>query len=241
MSNRTAQEPQPDIPVWITTYSDMITLLMTFFVLLQSMANVQDAGLVGRGRESFVKHIKTYGLGVLIGWPSYSGLGQDKLRHKTTTDEPNALRTIDAEREIRRRAFARIQNSMVTLPGQFEVKRTEFMVVNVRFPIGRARIDKDSNKALDEFAADLSLIVRPHDRIYVLGLGDGLADLRQQWIISAQRASAVADYLGGWWRNRQQGDCPPIYAWGAGPATGWAGRQGRKDVQVLVAVVKPGT
>lgn len=240
MSNKTAQEPQPDIPVWITTYSDMITLLMTFFVLLQSMANVQDAALVGKGRESFVKHIRTYGLGVMPGWPLYSGLGQDKLRHKTNTDDPNALRTIDAEREMRRRAFARIQQSMVTLPGQCEVKRTEFMVVNVRFALGQSRIEKDSKKALDEFAADLSLIVRPHDRIYVLGVGDGLADLRQQWIISAQRAAAVADYLAGWWRNSQASACPPIYAWGAGPARGWAGRQGGKDVQLLVAVVKPG-
>jgi flagellar motor protein MotB len=238
---RQDQETQPDIPAWVTTYSDMITLLMTFFVLLQSMANVQDAGLVGRGRDSFVKHIKTYGLGVLMGWSPYSGLGQDKLRHKTQADEPNAIRTIDADRELRRRAFARLQQSMVTLPAQFDVKRTEFMTIKACFKAGSSAIDEPSRGAVLEFATDLQLMVRPGDRVYILGLGDDQTPERAQWILSAQRANAVAGLLR--WRLQQSGAgvIPEIYAWGAGPALGWAGTELRPQVQVLVAIIKPGT
>ncbi|MCL2101413.1 MAG: hypothetical protein FWH22_06835, partial [Fibromonadales bacterium] len=34
-------ECKPGAPMWMTTFSDMVTLLLTFFVLLLSMANFE--------------------------------------------------------------------------------------------------------------------------------------------------------------------------------------------------------
>lgn len=42
----------PTAPFWMVTYSDMVTLLLTFFVLLMSMANFEEVGRVEAVFES---------------------------------------------------------------------------------------------------------------------------------------------------------------------------------------------
>ena len=41
MSNEIPEEPTGDIPAWFMTYSDVITLLMTFFILLLTFATTE--------------------------------------------------------------------------------------------------------------------------------------------------------------------------------------------------------
>lgn len=36
------EEPEPGAPLWMATFSDMVTLLLTFFVLLLSMASFEE-------------------------------------------------------------------------------------------------------------------------------------------------------------------------------------------------------
>lgn len=49
---RKAPEPKKGLPGWMATFSDMVTLLLTFFVMLMSMANFDDSARVEAVLES---------------------------------------------------------------------------------------------------------------------------------------------------------------------------------------------
>ncbi|MDD5011702.1 MAG: flagellar motor protein MotB, partial [Phycisphaerae bacterium] len=51
MSRKSApQDNPPSVPAYIVTFSDMVTLLLTFFVLLISLAKMQDPEKFNAGR-----------------------------------------------------------------------------------------------------------------------------------------------------------------------------------------------
>jgi outer membrane protein OmpA-like peptidoglycan-associated protein len=249
------------VPAYIVTFSDMVTLLLTFFVLLISLANVQDPELFNRGRDSFWESIKYCGLGMLFG--KRSSLSFDNVKTKyLIEDEENASETrgIDEQREKNRRVFGELQQSMRIMPSQIVSEQTNFIVTDIRFSQGQATLDKSAEKFLMEFSSTLQSskvssaelqnvysrtnMARDEARIiYVLGLGDNAAgDLvesneteKQQWMLSAKRAQAVADFLeavlfsqGGW----------NIYSWGAGSGGQWIGKDspisGKSHIYIAV-------
>ena len=55
------EEGPPGVPAYMVSFGDMITLLLTFFILLVSMADTQTAGLVGAGRGPLVQHLNAKG------------------------------------------------------------------------------------------------------------------------------------------------------------------------------------
>ena len=55
------------VPAYIVTFSDMVTLLLTFFVMLLSMSKSRNTELFQRGHDSFVNSIKNFGLGAVKG------------------------------------------------------------------------------------------------------------------------------------------------------------------------------
>ena len=63
----------PKVPGYIVTYSDMVTLLLTFFVMLLSLSNVQDPELFNKGRDSFLESLRCIGLGILFGRREMAG------------------------------------------------------------------------------------------------------------------------------------------------------------------------
>lgn len=54
------------VPGWMVSFGDMMTLILTFFILLVSLSRERQVGLVARGIGSFMVNMKSMGLsGVL--------------------------------------------------------------------------------------------------------------------------------------------------------------------------------
>ncbi len=123
----TIEDKGPNVPAYIVTFSDMVTLLLTFFVMLLSLASVQDPELFNKGRGSFVQSIKRFGVGVLSGEKPTQDF--DHLKIKYSVDNPDESfegRSINAKEEQVRRLFSDLSRSMNTMGSQIVAKAPSF-------------------------------------------------------------------------------------------------------------------
>ena len=238
---KATEEKGPKVPAYIVTFSDMTTLLLTFFVMLLGLASVIDPELFYKGRGSFMQSMREFGLGMLFNRKRAPDFGSVKIKYFIETpDKRFPGRTIHAKEEEIRRLFKEVQRSMETMPSQIVAKKTIFSVTNVRFPPGEANLNGEAARFLTEFCLDLQ-----HDRsaeaikLYVLGLARDEAAEKQQWILSAGRAQVVADFLRDTLPSASNW---PVYSWGAGPGGDWVGQDSpiSKQSQILIAVLRAG-
>lgn len=240
LRRRTSEQSGPKVPGYIVTYSDMVTLLLTFFVMLLSLANVQDPALFDVGRDSFLESIRGMGLGLLFSKREMSNLGNVKNRHFVSEpDETFEHRCIDSQEEETRRILAQLAQSTTILRSQMEAIRTNFSVTNIHFGAGEATLDESAKKFLAEFCSNLQQ--GPDSQpvtLYVLGLARDAVTEKQQWVLSAKRAQAVAEFIqstlpsmSGKWA---------VYTCGVGPESDWVRQDSpiSKQSQILIAVLR---
>ena len=232
------------VPAYIVTFSDMTTLLLTFFVLLISLASMQDPEIFNRGRDSFWQSVKYCGLGTLFGKKVTLDFEDIKTRH--LIEDPNNKsdgRGIDEQREKIQKILVRLSRSMVSMPSQIVAEKVNFAVTNIRFPHGEATLDQSAERFLTDFCLTLrastaglaesqkdysTMASNKVHTLYVLGLGDNTSDNltesrimeKKQWILSTKRAKAVADFLE---TVLSRNDGWNIYSWGAGQGGQWIG------------------
>lgn len=227
------------VPGYIVTYSDMVTLLLTFFVMLLSLAEQQDPELVSSGRDSFIRAIHGYGLGMLFGKTPLYEEGAIKLEHPVENPEDGADQSIpDAAEEQLRRLFDEVNKLMTTGPSLLVADKTDFAVTNVRFDPKNADLDDSDKNFLLEFCRNLQDGAGQGKRkLYVLGLARDAPAPKQQWLLSAKRAEAVADFI--------RAELPaslkwPVYSWGAGPGGDWSSKDSimSEDQQIAIAVLQ---
>ncbi len=251
--HQSIEEEGPKIPGYIVTFSDMVTLLLTFFVMLLSLASVQDEELFNKGRDSFSFAITNFGLGMLWGRKLRPDFGNVKTRHFIIKpDKFFKGRSIHIKEEKIRQVFNELRQSMKTMPSEVVATKTDFSVANIRFARGMSRLDASAKQFLGSFCSNLQSAMadsRPI-KLYVLGLADDQATEKDQWILSAKRAKVVADYLrgilssgsgfqtqrsafGGWSKWS-------VYWWGAGPGGDWVRQDSpiSKQSQILIAVLR---
>ena len=238
---KTTEEKGPRVPAYIVTFSDMTTLLLTFFVMLLGLASVIDPELFYKGRGSFMQSMREFGLGMLYSRKRAPEFGSVKVKYFIETpDKQFASRTIHAKEEDIRRLFKKVQRSMETMASQIVAKKTNFSVTNVRFPPGEATLNGEAARFLTEFCLDLQADLSADAiKLYVLGLARDEAAEKQQWILSAGRAEVVADFLRA---SLPSASNWPVYSWGAGPGGDWVGRDSpiSKQTQILIAVLRAG-
>jgi len=240
------------VPGYIVTFSDMVTLLLTFFVMLLSLASVQDEEIFYKGRDSFSFAIRSLGLGMLLGRKPKPDFGNVKIKYFISeSDKLFDGRSIHIKEEKIRQVFNELRQSMKTMPSEVAAKKTDFSVTNIRFARGVSRLDVSAKQFLGGFCSNLQQDSgsRPI-KLYVLGLADDQTTEKEQWILSAKRAKVVADYLRGilssgsdfQTQNRAFGGWSKwsVYWWGAGSGGDWVRQDSpiSKQSQILIAVLR---
>ncbi len=197
-------ESHEKVPLWIISFADMITLLLSFFVMLQTMAHTQDAKLLGVSRESFRRAIAGFGMpDLVLGKQPPSGLDYHKLKYPTEEgdDTPGFNRIIDADDERIRKAFEELKKKMETKASDIPGRASNVIVTPITFAGGRWNLDEAGKSYLRELAGNLGQENRRGGYVIVLGVaGDGdvgnsSAPERQVLEVSARRAQAACEFL----------------------------------------------
>lgn len=237
------------VPIWIITFSDMTTNLLTFFVLLMSLGQIRDDTLFDEGHR--ISYFFLQSVKAAFGVRDATNFDYAKIKHHIENPEQPRGVTIDARDEQTRRLFKTLRRSMQTVHSQITADRVDFAVAHVSFASGQADLDDEGRRWLSRFCLDLQQNLDPAQTLlYVVALAGEETSQAQRWILSARRAQAVADFL----RQASLGPaakpapddmdinrCPwRILWWGAGPGGNWAGQDQLAPGQskVLIAVLK---
>jgi outer membrane protein OmpA-like peptidoglycan-associated protein len=217
----------------------MVTLLLTFFVLLLTLAQAREPGLYNKGRNSFLASIASLGLGMLPGKKDTLNLGAVKIKYFIINPDKGAEgRIIDAKQEELRRIFQKVDSTVTTMRSRIKGEKNSFAVTDIRFEQGSAALNEAAKRFLARFCLDLQQGAGSQGiRLYVLGLGRDEATEKEQWIVSARRAQAVADFVQ---KTFPSGNEWPVYSWGAGPGGDWVGKDSlvSRESQILIGVLR---
>jgi len=238
----------PGVPLWIITFSDMITLLLTFFVLLVSMGRMRDETLMDEGQGVFFSFLESVKAG--FGIKSEPKFGNLKVKYSIENPELREGRTVDTQQERTVRLFKTLSRTMNARPSQIVGKRTNAAVTDIRFASGQASLDEAAKGYLKKLAFDLKGSTNPEtSMVYVVGLAGDEATEQQKWTLSARRAQAAADYLekalssesGGQAaeNDKSQRGVWQVFCWGAGEGAEWVSHDLSlaKRSHILIAVL----
>ena len=248
MSKKRAEETGPGVPIWIITFSDMTTNLLTFFVLLLSMGHVRDETLFDDGQRVSVLFLESVKTG--FGFRNISDFEHPIVKY--SVDEPEQAQGItkDAREEQTRRLFDNLRRSMQTMPSQLKGDRVEFLVANVRFAPNQAVLDEAGKQWLLRFCLNARESLDPAAAmLYVVGVSDRGASDSPSRLLAARRSQAVAVFMRqalgasttGRGTNTAAGGSPwRVFWWGAGPGAKWGGQDALspEQSQILIAAMK---
>jgi flagellar motor protein MotB len=228
-----------NVPAYIVTYSDMITLLLTFFVMLLSLSNQQDPELFNVGRDSFVKSIQSLGLGMLIGTDVRAKLKEKNIEHYIKDpDSSDDKRTIDSKTERLRRAYQRITENMDSYPPQITAENVNFAVTPIKFQAESAVLQDDCKNQIKRFCEDVTeQLNRNNLKFYVLGLAGDVLETKESWFVSARRAEKVADIIRTQKPEKSEWS---VFCWGVGAGGKWVEKDNPayEKTQILIAVLQ---
>ncbi len=247
------QRPQPeqqqdDAPAWIVSFADMITLLLSFFIMLQAFATMQDPELFNVGRESFKRAISGMGIPALLFGKGAPMPFEDRKTHYTTEEAKQKYprnRVLDAEAEKIAKTFEKLQNSMETKSSDVTEKLRYRRVTEIRFAPSRQDLDESAKSYLSNLAINLkqNLSRQAGITVYVIGLAPDATDDRAKWYLSAGRAMVVKNFLADACQagpSQASGSALGSWAfvcWGAGQGSKWLQEMGRIPGDSYIVIV----
>lgn len=183
------EEPKQGPPAYMVSFGDMMTLILTFFILLVSMSEEQKVGLVAKGIGSFKMVLQTYGLNGILSESEKAAIFREiRVRFNLPPEEEPERREVHADASdlelIRSKALEALQpHDEIAQPSV------------ATFDPGSDELPPDSAAYLDRLAATLRplgsqvLILEGHAAD--AGPGHGGDDR----LLAFSRADAVRRYL----------------------------------------------
>jgi len=242
------EEKGESAPLWIISFADMISLLMAFFVMLMTMSTARSGKLCNEGEGIFEKTLYGFRRSIAgFGIPGLFGTAGEGLELDSAKvyypisdgDSPDTQRTIDARAEKTRRAFHQLQAHARTYEAQVRGRKPDFVVLPIAFAKGQSLLSDSAHQFLKTYTKNLKGFGSTEGlQLYVVGLASDEANEREQWLLSAKRAQAVADFLRS--ELSSEGSCR-VFSWGAGPGGDWVTKDGplSQQSQIAVAILRP--
>ncbi len=193
-------EDKPDeVPAWIVSFSDMVTLLLAFFVLLQIFAKEPDPDLFQAGQGSFKRAIAGLGIPNLLLGPDLTLTAKHRRLYwfikKAPVEIPKNM-VIDADDEKIREIFDELKQLAKIEASDNKHKLISSTTSEIQFAPGSSTLDEPGLKFLAGFAENIR-----HDlanqiiSIRILGLCPEQFDEKQRWLLASRRASSVEKAL----------------------------------------------
>ena len=182
------------VPAYMMSYGDMMTLLLTFFILLVSMAREQQAGFVAAGKKSFIQALNSGGLPGLL--PSGKKPVSLKAHRSFFAPSKEALESLSVQLA---KPDTRILDPIESkLRRDFVVELAKGREVawptKVAFTPHTLRLTRESRDSLNEVIR-VAQIGGGHLLIEAHVAQREAPSAKESFAISGRRAQVVADYL----------------------------------------------
>jgi len=165
--------------MWMATFSDLVTLLLTFFVLMMAMANFDDTQRV----DAVLESIRT---GFGVGGIDHRLLGVDKT--ESYTKEKQQTQVITPAVAKLREAFAGHVSDHYISMSETEKELRIRLDGRVFFRVGSAELHPTAYALLEDVS---TVLAEEKVHVRVEGYADGLGTEKKNWELSTDRAVAV--------------------------------------------------
>ncbi|MDR2581071.1 MAG: flagellar motor protein MotB [Fibromonadaceae bacterium] len=181
--------PPPGAPGWMASFSDLVTLLLTFFVLLLSMANFDPI------RLRAVSESLQQAFGVLESFPTVPIHPIIDLPRRTSDEQRKrqSMKDVEKVKEV-------VQTKNLEEAVKVEVT-DKGMAIMLRDPVGFASGSADLREQGREILRDIGDIIKdnPNLRIRIEGHTDDVpirsTRFRSNWDLSSARSLSVVELL----------------------------------------------
>jgi outer membrane protein OmpA-like peptidoglycan-associated protein len=233
------EEKGESAPLWIISFADMISLLMAFFVMLQTMA-VPRSGTLGQTRpgvfestmSSFQDSIRYFGLPELF-------KGKKGVPPHYAMSNPNKEKSVppaaDGREEKNRRIFSKLRDTAQPYLSATSNKKPSYFPMPIIFPQTSDKLSADSTACLAGFANTIrQTMVSEKDKICVIGIAPDVTGTGRQWLVSEQRAGVVAAYLKNAIPKLSDDN---LHWWGAGKGGQWIAKNKTSSGQSHIFII----
>jgi chemotaxis protein MotB len=182
-----AEEKKRGAPAYMVSFGDMMTLILCFFILLVSMAEMQNYGLLAKGIGSFIVAVESHGLnGILSAHERHEIFEAVRRRFNLPPEEDPERREAHVEASSLELLRAEV---LEALTPHHELRQPRV----ASFDEGSAVLDTASRDYLDRLAT--SLRPAPGQLLILEGHAYG-PEGNDDWL-AFRRAAAVREYLVG--------------------------------------------
>jgi flagellar motor protein MotB len=233
------QDDAPKTPAWIVSFTDMVTLLLAFFVLLQALSKTRDPELFRQGQGAFRRAIA--GLGIpqlLFGRRQVLEGPSSKKKHPTEeSPKPSRQRLLDVENERIQQAFHELKQEIDTETSDARRRVLSEIPTPVRFAASTWRLTDEARAYLARQAVAVRQNVEGDGvTVCVIGRSPDAGAGAAACLLSARRASAAA-------RCFREALRPPdhrrweVLSWGEAPDAGPSAGRDRAPGSLYIRIV----